>query len=128
MKFGVSTFVWVSPFTTHSFDLIYKIKEMGYDIIEVAVEDKDLIDWAKLKKITKELGLSVTISGAFGAERDISSDNADIRMQGLTYITDCIKIAAEMESPIFGRSGVFSSWKNKTGVSGSKKAGAKLVY
>lgn len=102
MKFGVSTFVWVSPFMTSSFDLIYKIKEMGYDIIEVAVEDKDLIDWAKLKKITTEIGLSVTISGAFGADRDISSDDADIRANGLTYITDCIKIASEMGSPIFG--------------------------
>ncbi|MET3114014.1 D-psicose/D-tagatose/L-ribulose 3-epimerase [Pedobacter sp. CG_S7] len=102
MKFGVSTFVWVSPFNTGSFDLIYKIKDMGYDIIEVAVEDKNIIDWPKLKRIADEVGLSITISGAFGAERDISSDNPDFRTGGLNYIIDCIKIASEMESPIFG--------------------------
>jgi len=102
MKFGVSTFVWVSPFNTGSFDLIYKIKDMGYDIIEVAVEDKNIIDWPKLKRIANEVGLSITISGAFGAERDISSDNPEFRAGGLTYITDCIKIASEMESPVFG--------------------------
>ena len=50
MLFGVSTFLWVSPFNTNSFDLVYKIKEMGFDIIEVAVEQKDLVDWAKLKR------------------------------------------------------------------------------
>ncbi|MGY3054309.1 D-psicose/D-tagatose/L-ribulose 3-epimerase [Pedobacter sp. UYEF25] len=101
IKFGVSTFVWVSPFHTNSFDLVYKVKSMGYDILEVAVEDKDLIDWKKLKEIVKELGLEVTISGAFGADRDISSTDAHVRAQGLNYIIDCVKIAAYMESPIF---------------------------
>lgn len=101
MKFGVSTFVWVSPFSTNSFDLVYKIKDMGYDILEIAVENKDLIDWAKLKEIVNEIGLSVTISGAFGAEKDISSDDPAIREQGLNYIIDCIKIAQNMKSPIF---------------------------
>lgn len=102
MKFGVSTFVWVSPFDTASFDLIHKIKDMGYDIIEVAVENKDIIDWSKLKKLADEVGLNITISGAFGAERDIASDNPEFRKIGLTYIKDCIKIANEMESPVFG--------------------------
>ncbi|MBC7400353.1 MAG: sugar phosphate isomerase/epimerase [Mucilaginibacter sp.] len=101
MKFGVSTFVWVSPFNTNSFDLVYKVKGMGYDILEVAVEDKDLIDWKKLKEIVKETELNVTISGAFGATRDISSTDLAIRKEGLNYIIDCIKIAQYMDSPVF---------------------------
>ena len=102
MLFGVSTFLWVSPFTSASFDLVYKIKEMGFDIIEVAVEKKELIDWVRLKEIVKETGLKVTVSGAFGPERDISSDDPNIRAKGLKYITDCIEIAQNMGSPIFG--------------------------
>ena len=102
MQFGVSTFLWASPFTSNSFDLVYKIKEMGFDIIEVAVEKQELIDWVKLKEIVKETGLQVTISGAFGLERDISSDDPNIRAKGLKYITDCIDIAQNMGSPIFG--------------------------
>ncbi|MDB5111294.1 MAG: Xylose isomerase domain protein barrel [Mucilaginibacter sp.] len=101
IKFGVSTFVWVSPFSTNSFDLVHKVKDMGYDILEVAVENKDIIDWEQLKILVKEAGLSVTISGAFGADRDISSSDARIRKQGLNYITDCVKIAQNMDSPIF---------------------------
>lgn len=102
MQFGVSTFLWASPFSTSHFDLVYKIKEMGFDIIEVPVENKDIIDWPKLKAITKDIGLEVTISGAFGSNRDISSDDPNIREQGVQYITDCIKIAKDMGSPIFG--------------------------
>ena len=50
MKFGVSTFLWTSPFSTNSFDLVYKVKEIGFDIIEIAVEKKELIDWKKIKR------------------------------------------------------------------------------
>jgi len=102
MLFGVSTFLWVSPFNTNSFDLVYKIKEMGFDIIEIAVEQKELIDWHKLKEIVNQTGLKVTISGAFGAQRDISHTDPLIREKGLKYITECIEIAKFMDSPIFG--------------------------
>lgn len=101
IRFGVSTFIWVSPFSTDSFDLLYKVADMGYDIIEVAVEDKDLIDWTRLKKLAHETGLNITISGAFGPNRDVSSDDAAIRKNGFEYIVDCVRIAEAMNSPIF---------------------------
>lgn len=102
MQFGVSTFLWVSPFTTAHFDLVYKVKEMGFDIIEIPVEKKELIDWEKLKTIVKEVDIQVRISGVFGTNRDISSEDSQIRKSGLEYIIDCIKISQDMQSPIFG--------------------------
>lgn len=101
MKFGASTFIWVSPFSTEAFDLIPKAKNMGYDILEIAVEDKNLIDWVKLKNLSKEVGIGLTISGAFGTERDISSNDPRIREQGVQYIIECIRLAEKMDSPIF---------------------------
>jgi D-psicose/D-tagatose/L-ribulose 3-epimerase len=77
------------------------VKEMGYDILEVAVEDKDLIDWRELKVMVTDLNLKVTISGAFGPDRDISSEYPAIRKNGFNYIIDCLKIARDMSSPVF---------------------------
>lgn len=102
MTFGISTFVWVSPFSTAHFHLLPKIKEAGYDIVEVAVEDASLINWPELLLRTRDLGLKITISGAFGPDRDISSTDASVRKNGLEYITDCVAIAAQMGSPVFG--------------------------
>ena len=102
MNIGISTFVWVSPFSSKSFDLLRKAKDIGYDVIEIAVEDRELIDWVSLKKAAQEVGLKVTISGAFGMDRDISSDRVEIRANGLSYIIDCLEIANDMESPVFG--------------------------
>jgi D-psicose/D-tagatose/L-ribulose 3-epimerase len=102
MLFGASTFIWVSPFSTEHIDLLTKVKGMGYDIIEIAVEDKHLINWKSIKEVAKDLDLKITISGAFGPERDISSTELSYRKLGKEYIIDCIKIAADTGSPIFG--------------------------
>lgn len=102
MQLGVSTFLWVSPFDNDFFHLVQKVKDMGYDLIEIPVEKKDIINWPKLKDAIQNAGLKVTISGAFGPDRDISSTDAAIREQGLQYIKDCVEIAAFMGSPIFG--------------------------
>ena len=102
MLFGARTFIWVSPFSTENVDLLTKVKNMGYDIIEIAVEDKNIIDWQFIKEVAKDLDLKIAISGAFGPERDISSTNPAYRKLGKEYIIDCIRIAEDVESPIFG--------------------------
>ncbi len=102
MLFGASTFIWASPFSTRNIDLLTKVKNMGYDIIEIAVEDTKLIDWVTIKDVARDLDLKITISGAFGTERDISSTESHFRQLGKEYILDCIKIAADVNSPLFG--------------------------
>ncbi len=101
MIFGASSFIWVSPFSTEAFYLVEKVKAMGYDILEVAVEDKNLIDWKLLKQMADDAGIKITISGAFGPDRDISSTEESIRKQGLNYILECVEIAEKMGSPVF---------------------------
>ena len=44
MQFGASTFIWVSPFSNKTLDLIDRVKAFGFDLIEVCVEDPDTID------------------------------------------------------------------------------------
>jgi D-psicose/D-tagatose/L-ribulose 3-epimerase len=102
MLFGASTFIWVSPFSTAHVDLLTKVKNMGYDIIEIAVEDTRIIDWKLIKDVVRDLDLKITVSGAFGPERDISSTDPAFREIGKKYIIDCIRIAEQMGSPLFG--------------------------
>lgn len=101
IRFGASTFLWVSPFSTADFGLLPKVASMGYDILEVAVEDRARIDWNELKQRADDLGLKLYVSGAFGADRDVSSDNPAIRRNGLAYIADCLHLARHVGSPVF---------------------------
>jgi len=101
MKIGVNTWVWTSPFTTANFDLIAKVKQMGFDIIEIALDDAALIDAPLLRKMAEDNGLEITVCGAFGPTRDISSDDPDIRKNGVAYITDSIRFAEQVGSHLF---------------------------
>ena len=101
MKIGVNTWVWVSPFSTQHFDLMYKIKDMGFDIIEIAVDDPELIDLPKFKSMLAETGLTTTICGAFGPSRDISNEDEAIRKIGRDYIVKCIRMAEFLDSRVF---------------------------
>lgn len=100
MKIGVNTWVWTAPFGTKDFGLVPKIKSMGFEIIEVAAEDLSLIDAALLRKTVEEHGLSITICGAFGPSRDVSSDDPAIRRNGANYIVECIRLAQAVGSTL----------------------------
>jgi D-psicose/D-tagatose/L-ribulose 3-epimerase len=39
MRYGASTFIWTSPFSNRTLDLIDHVKAIGFDIIEICVED-----------------------------------------------------------------------------------------
>ena len=44
MQFGASTFIWVSPFSNRTLELMDRAKAMGFDILEICIEDPDTID------------------------------------------------------------------------------------
>ena len=121
MKIGVNTFVWTSPFTTSDFGLIPKIKSMGFDIIEIAVEDASLIDVPLLRKTVEGEGLSITICGAFGATRDISSDDPAIRQNGAAYIAECLRLTEAVGSSLYAGP-VYSAVGKTRMVSADQKA------
>ena len=56
MKIGVNTWVWTSPFSTKDFHLIPKVKQMGFDVLEVALDDASIIDAKLLRKMTEDNG------------------------------------------------------------------------
>ncbi|MFP7442908.1 sugar phosphate isomerase/epimerase family protein [Bacillus infantis] len=100
MKFGASTFIWVSPFSNQTLNLIDKVKNIGFDYLEICIEDPETIDVASIRNHLNEVGLQALVCGAFGPHRDISSDDRAVREQGVEYIKTCIDIAAELGSPL----------------------------
>jgi D-psicose/D-tagatose/L-ribulose 3-epimerase len=100
MKFGVNTFVWVSPFTTQSFlELAPKVKQLGFDILELAIEGTDGIDLKKIKEGLENNGLTTVVCGAFGPDRNICSNDPKIRENAKAYIRWLVDAAAELGSP-----------------------------
>ncbi|MDT8898937.1 sugar phosphate isomerase/epimerase family protein [Thermanaerothrix sp. 4228-RoL] len=101
MRFGINTFVWVSPCTTAAVkELAPKVRDMGFDVLEVACENPDLIDPVQVKEVLDENGLQGIICGVFGPDRNICSQDAAIVENAKRYLRWLIDAAAEIGSPV----------------------------
>ena len=103
VTFGVSTWLWTSPFTTDSINTLFpKIAGMGFDLVEIAVEDPALVDTRLVKEALQKYNLKATICGAFGPSRDLTHEDEKVRQNGLSYIAACLDICADLDSGFFG--------------------------
>ena len=101
MKFGVNSFVWVSPCTTEAVkELAPKVKAMGFDILEIACENPNLLDIQTIKNVIAENRLSAIICGVFGADRNICSFDPEVRENARKYILWLIDSAAHLGSEV----------------------------
>jgi D-psicose/D-tagatose/L-ribulose 3-epimerase len=100
VRFGASTFIWTSPFGDDRLDLIGRVAALGFDVVEVCIEDPSRVTGSAVGRAASEAGVDVLVCGAFGPGRDISSGDAAVREQAAAYLLACIDIAAEVGSPL----------------------------
>lgn len=111
MKFGVNAWVWVSPLTTDELKtLAPKVKQMGFDILEVPIEGLNDLDFAAGAQILKDNGLSASTCAAMGPDRDLIHSDGAIRENGMDYIRQCIDAthalgATNLVGPIYSAVG-----------------------
>ncbi|MGH3948542.1 MAG: TIM barrel protein [Pseudonocardiaceae bacterium] len=96
---GLSTFVLASPFSDADVGLFQKVADLGYDVIEVCVEDPALLTAAVITEAAARSGLSVGVCGAFGPDRDLSHEDAERRKSAMTYLKLCVDLAQAVGSP-----------------------------
>lgn len=102
IKFGASTWLWASPFTTETIEILFpKIAQFGFDVVEIAVEDPALIDVKKVKEGLSKYGLDVTICGAFGSSRDLTNASIEVQKNGLDYIESCLDMCEALGVSFF---------------------------
>jgi D-psicose/D-tagatose/L-ribulose 3-epimerase len=101
MKFGVSTWLWTSPFTTETIALFPKIKRMGFDFVEVPIEDPTLIDGKTVRRALDDHGLSCVGCGAFGPTRDLTHEDPNVHAACFDYIERSLDLCAQLNTDVF---------------------------
>ena len=103
IKFGVSTWLWTSPFITESIEVLFpKIADMGFDVVEIAVEDPALIDISTLKRGLQKHNLTANVCGAFGPTRDLTNEDPAIHKNCFNYVESCLNLCVELNASFFG--------------------------
>ena len=98
IQYGVSTWLWQSPFTTESIVLFPTIKDMGFDAVEIPVEDPSLIDGPSVKKALDDNGLKGVVCGAFGPTKDLTADDASLHENCFRYVERCFDLCNEWDA------------------------------
>ena len=92
MDFGVSTWLWTSPFSTKTIELFPKISAMGFSHVEIPVEDPDLIDAKLVAKALENNGLKAILCAAFGPTRDLTHEDPNVHQVCKDYVYRCFEL------------------------------------
>ena len=95
---GASTWLWTSPFHSGQIDLLKNIAALGFQAVELPIEDLALVDAAQLKPVLADLGLKPHVCGVFGPGRDLTHPDASVRAGCREYVRACLEISATLDA------------------------------
>ncbi|RZK45055.1 MAG: sugar phosphate isomerase/epimerase, partial [Pedobacter sp.] len=102
IKYGVSTWLWISPFSTSAIEPLFsKISSLGFDAVEIAVEDPDIIDIGAVKEGLVKYNLKAIICGAFGPSRDLTHEDPAVHENCFRYIEKCLDFCVAVGNNFF---------------------------
>ncbi|MDX1907815.1 MAG: sugar phosphate isomerase/epimerase family protein [Bacteroidia bacterium] len=90
--FGVSTWLWTSPFTTETVALFPRIREMGFSVVEIPAEYPELIDGKAVKAALDAAGLTAVVCAALGPSRDLTHEDPQVHTDTLAYLRACMDL------------------------------------
>lgn len=76
------------------------VRAMGYDLVEVCIEDPARLTASAVAAAAADAGLAVLICGAFGPQRNVSAPEPERRRAGVAYLRECVDFAAAVSSPL----------------------------
>ena len=99
MRFGINSFLYVSPFTTASVKLFSQFKKWGFDTVEIPVEAPEHIDPVAVKKAADKAGLAIgSICACMGPGRDFRG-TAEEQKTATVYVKALIDQAVILGCP-----------------------------
>lgn len=113
MKYGLNLLLWTSTVNEEIYPTVEKIKEWGYDGVELPVFDMNLPEYEKIGKKLAELGMgSTAVTVCTDTENPISPDAGirDAAVERLKKAVDCVAAAGgtHLCGPIHSALGTFS--------------------
>ena len=98
-QLGANTWIWVSPFGDKDVGLAARVKDLGFGVLEIAIEDTGGLTAEAVREACESAGVGTSVCGAFGPERDVSHEDAKIRRLGIDYLKFCVDFAAAIGAP-----------------------------
>nr|WP_244506752.1 sugar phosphate isomerase/epimerase family protein [Phyllobacterium sp. YR620] len=110
---GLISMQYARPFTAEHFHLFTRMRELGYDFVELLVPEPGEIDLATARRALDDAGLGVVLAARVNLQRNLSSDDKDAHRAGIDYLrytADCANAlgATIVGGPLTGNPLVFA--------------------
>jgi D-psicose/D-tagatose/L-ribulose 3-epimerase len=116
---GVNTWVWTSPLTDERLaDLAPRVRDWGFDVIELPVEALGDWDPVRTADLLGELGLGATVSLVMGEGRELVATDAATVATTRSYLRGVVDAAATVGAAVIGGpaySSVGRTWRMTPG-------------
>jgi D-psicose/D-tagatose/L-ribulose 3-epimerase len=96
MKLGVNTFIWSAEFTRAHLHLLPRIKEHGFDGVEIPMFDPADFPAAEIRDGLAAHDLDCTVCSIIPNGRSLISDDAEVRRRTRRHLHDAIEATAEV--------------------------------
>jgi D-psicose/D-tagatose/L-ribulose 3-epimerase len=99
---GANTWIWQSPLDDATLGpLVARVRELGFDAIELPIEELDGFDPGLAAELIAARGLGVSICAAFPPGRDLLAD-AEVITSTQAFLRGCIDVAVTVGAPVVG--------------------------
>ena len=101
---GANIWIWESPVTDRAIAAVApRVKELGFDLIELPVEEPGGWDPARTTELLEELGLGAGVCCVMPPGRDLAVDDGEAVAATIEYLRHCVEVAAR--APLAGGRG-----------------------
>ena len=92
---GANTWIWVSPLTDERLaTLAPRVRDFGFDVIELPIENAGDWDPARARELLDELGLKATTAAVMTPDRDLVSEDRAVIESTQQYVRAAVDMAA----------------------------------
>jgi D-psicose/D-tagatose/L-ribulose 3-epimerase len=100
MKFGINLYLWADDMHDELLPVLARLKQIGYDGVEVPIFDLDQAKWALWARRLDDLGLQRTANTVIAAEHNPLSPDPAVRKAAYQHIRQVIDCCASVGSSV----------------------------
>ena len=113
-KFGVHTMIWSEDFTEKDVPLVAKAKELGFEVLDIAIAHPEKFPTELVKGKIREVGIEVVTSRALDKKDNLIDPDPEIRKNGIESLKKQVDINVQIGAKMLG--GVnYAAWGYLTG-------------
>jgi D-psicose/D-tagatose/L-ribulose 3-epimerase len=101
-RFGVDTFIWSENFSEKDLWIIPKAKELGFEVLDIAIAKPELFPTKAVIKKLSEVGIEVVTTTTLNDKTNLISPDPSIRQNGINSMKKLIDINVALGSKITG--------------------------